>query len=180
MTDQVPDTDALSRVAAGDQQAIGVLLERHGGLARAVAFRVLRNPTLAEDAAQEAFVDLWRTAAIFDAGRASVRTWLCVLVHRRAVDLARREARRRIADGTAAELDVDSYSFDDTVVLESERRRIRVALDELNARNRRLIELSYFGGLTQREVAEEMDLPLGTVKSSIFQALGHLRTALAA
>jgi RNA polymerase sigma-70 factor (ECF subfamily) len=174
------DETLLALVADGDRAAMESLHLRHAGLARHIAFRALRNHVLAEDAAQDAFLDLWRTADRFDADRASVRTWLCLLVHRRAVDLARREARRRIADGAVAVLDADSYVLEETVVLESDRQRVRAALDHLNARNRELIELSYYGGLSQSQVAARMGLPLGTVKSATFTALAQLRTVLAA
>jgi RNA polymerase sigma-70 factor (ECF subfamily) len=153
---------------------------RHAGLVRHIAFRVLRNRTLAEDAAQDAFLDFWRTSGNFDATRASISTWLCVLAHRRAVDLARREARRRATDGSAVALDPESYIFDETVVLEGERRRVRRAVAELSARDRDLIELSYYGGLTRSQVAERTGLPLGTVKRAIFDALAQLQRTLAA
>jgi RNA polymerase sigma-70 factor (ECF subfamily) len=167
-------------VAGGDRRAMETLHARHAGLVRTVAFRVLRDHTLAEDAAQDAFLDLWRSAAGFDPDRASVRTWLCVLAHRRAVDLARREARRRLADGAAAGLDPQSYVLEEIVVLESERRRVRTALLQLTERNRRLIELMYVGGLTQSQAADRLGLPLGTVKSATFHALAQLRGLLAA
>ena len=155
-----------------------VVEARHRQLAVGVAYRVLRDPTLAEDAAQETMVHVWRTAARFDSTRGSLRTWVCVLAHRRAVDLVRKETRRRIADGTAASLDPESYAFDELVILASERRRVREALKELGGRNRQLIELAYFGGLTQSEVAEHVGLPVGTVKSATFYALRKLRHTL--
>lgn len=174
------DEALLARIARGDAAAMETLHGRHADLARAVAFRVLRSRALAEDAAQDAFLDLWRTAGRFDVSRSGVRTWLCVLAHRRAVDLARREARRRVADGASAGLDPRSYVLEEVVVLESERLRVRRAVGKLSARNRQLIELSYYGGLTQSQVADRMGLPLGTVKSATFNALAHLRRALAA
>ena len=180
MTNMVADEALLAQVARGDAAAMKTLHARHAGLARHVAFRVLQNHVLAEDAAQDAFLDLWRTADRFDRARAGVRTWLCVLAHRRAVDLARREARRRVADGAAAGLDPHSYVLEETLVLESERQRLRAALEHLDARNRELIELSYYGGLTQSQVAARMGMPLGTVKSATYAALAHLRRVLTA
>jgi RNA polymerase sigma-70 factor, ECF subfamily len=172
------DTVALARAAEGDPTALAVLHRRHAAVARRLAFRVLRDRDLAEDAVQEAFVDLWKTAAAFDPGRSSVRSWICVLTHRCAVDLARREARRRLADGRAAELDRESYSAEEAVMLRLKQRSVRVALEQLNDRHRELLELAYYGGLTQTQLAKRFDLPLGTVKSRTFEALRRLGALL--
>ena len=172
------DTTALARSAAGDTAGLAMLHRRHAGIARGVAIRVLRDRDLAEDAVQEAFVDLWKTAKAFDPDRSSVRGWICVLTHRRAVDLARREARRRAGDGHVEVLDEASYSAEDAVMLRLEQRRVRAALEQLNARHRQLLELAYYGGLTQSQLAERFDLPLGTVKSRTFEALRRLAAAL--
>jgi len=173
-----PDTFAVVRAAEGDPTALAVLHRRHAAVARGLAFRVLRDRGLAEDAVQEAFVDLWKTAARFDPARSSVRSWICLLTHRRAVDLARREARRRLADGHAGELDEGSYSAEDAVMLPLEQRSVRAALEQLNDRHRELLELAYYGGLTQSQLAERFGLPLGTVKSRMFEALRRLAAAL--
>lgn len=172
------DRNLMARVGRGDHRAMEVVESRHRELAVGIAYRVLRDSTLAEDAAQETMVLVWRTAARFDSTRGSLRTWICVLAHRRAVDLVRRETRRRIADGTAASLDPVSYALDELVILATERRRVREALFALNGRNRQLIELAYFGGLTRSEIAERLGLPVGTVKSATFYALRKLRHAL--
>lgn len=172
------DIDALARAADGDAAAVAVLHRRHAKLARGLAFQVLQDRELAEDAVQEAFVDLWKTAATFDSARSSVRSWICVLTHRRAVDLARREASRRLADGHAGDLDRESYSAEDVVILRLEQRSVRAALEQLNDRHRELLELAYYGGLTQFQLAERFDLPLGTVKSRTFEALRRLRLVL--
>ena len=173
------DTFALARAAAGDTAALAVLHRRHAAVARALAFRVLRDRDLAEDAVQEAFLDLWKTAAKFDPAKATVRGWICVLAHRRAVDLAQREARRRLADGHAGELDRESYSAEDVVMLRLEQRSVRAALEQLGDHHRELLELAYYGGLTQSQLAERFGLPLGTVKSRMFEALRRARATLA-
>jgi RNA polymerase sigma-70 factor (ECF subfamily) len=169
----------LARGAGRELQALDKLYAQHGSLARGMAFRVLRDRELAEDAVQEAFLDLWRTAGEFDAGRASVRTWICVLVHRRAVDIARREARRRLTDDGPEPLDPQSYTTEEVVLLRFEQDRVRDALAELSTPQRELVELAYYGGLTQAELAHRFDLPLGTVKSRMFAALRLLAVALA-
>ena len=176
--DSNSDQDLMTRVSRGDQRAMELVERRHRTHAMGVAHGVLRNSTLAEDAVQEAMLHVWRTAARFDASRGSLRTWICVLAHRRAVDLVRRETRRRVADGTAAALDPESYAFDEMVILASEQRQVREALHKLSGRNRQLIELAYFAGLTRSEVAERLGLPVGTVKSATFYALQKLRSVL--
>lgn len=174
------DGELLQRVARGDEDALGELFTRHGGRCLARARAVLGGSALAEDAVQEAFVDLWRTASRFDARRSSVSTWLCVLVHRRAVDLARREARRRALDPALAALPRGSYTAEEELLLLLDRRRVRRAIDELSEPQRRLIELAYYGGLTQPELARRLELPLGTVKSRMSAALARLAVAVAA
>ena len=176
------DTDhrLLARASAGDDEALESLHRSHRAVAHGVAFRVLRDAALAEDAVQEGFVDLWRTAQGFDAERSSVRGWLCVLVHRRAVDLARREARRQAADDQRPAPDRASYTAEEIVVLRYDQRRVQSALQELPQSQRELIEHAYWGGLTQPQLAERFGLPLGTVKSRTFEALRQLRQQLVA
>ncbi len=179
---QLLDTDVelLARAAKGDNEALATLHRSYVAVARGVAVRVLRDRALAEDAVQEGFLDLWRTAEGFDAARSSVRGWICVLVHRRAVDLARREARRRAADELQPAPDRDSYTAEEIVVVRYDQRRVRSALEQLPAPQRELLEHAYWGGLTQPQLAERFGLPLGTVKSRTFEALRLLRQELVA
>jgi RNA polymerase sigma-70 factor (ECF subfamily) len=172
------DASVLARAAEGEATSLAVLHGRHAGVARGVAYRVLRDRDLAEDAVQEAFVDLWKSANAFDPSRSSVRNWICVLAHRRAVDLARREARRSLVGGHVGELDAESYSAEEAVMLRLEQRSVRAALEQLNERHRELLELAYYGGLTQSQLAHRFDLPIGTVKSRMFEALRRLALVL--
>ena len=174
------DGKLLARVVDGDEYALEHVYRLHGRVALNVAFRVLRDTSLAEDAVQEGFIDLWRTAERFDPRRSSVRAWLCVLVHRRAVDIVRREASRRALDERQTPPVQESYTAEETIFLRYDRRRIQKVLEQLDAPQRQLIELAYWGGLTQSQLAERFSLPLGTVKSRMFSALGELRVALAA
>ena len=173
------DCKLLARVVDGDDRALEQLYELHGRLALNVAFRVLRDRPLAEDAVQEGFLDLWRTAERFDPQRTSVRSWLCVLVHRRAVDLVRREASRRGLDERQPPHE-ESYTAEELIFLRYDQRRIQKVVDELPASQRQLVELAYWGGLTQSQLATRFELPLGTVKSRMFSALNDLQVALAA
>jgi len=168
----------LTRVASGDARALERLHELHRPLAQGVAFRVLRDFALAEDAVQEGFLDLWRTAGEFDSRRSSMRAWLCVLVHRRAVDIARREASRRARDERDPPPPAASYTAEELLLVRFDRRRVQEALGQLPVPQRDLVELAYWGGLTQPELAERLELPLGTVKSRMFSALNVLRAAL--
>jgi RNA polymerase sigma-70 factor (ECF subfamily) len=173
------DLRLLRRTAEGDETALSELHRRHARLCLRRAFDVLRDHALADDAVQEAFVDLWKTAGSFDARRASVRTWLCVLVHRRSVDIARREARRRL---TQTQLDAPaagSHTAEELLILRLDRRRIQAALTGLSAPHREVLELAYYGGLTQSEVAQHLGVPLGTIKSRTSDALARLAALFA-
>ena len=154
------------------------LYERHGRVAHGIAYRVLRDHALAEDAVQEGFLSFWKTVERFDARRGSERTWLCVLVHRRACDIARREAARARAEGRE-DVPPDSYTAEEVAIADDETRSLRRAVTELRQPFREIVELAYWGGLSQTEVAEQLGLPLGTVKSRTFEALRQLRGALA-
>lgn len=173
------DEQLVARTAGADSAALGELYERHGRAAWAIAFRVLRDHALAEDAVQEAFLQLWRGADRYDAKLAKPGTWICVLAHRRAVDLARREARRRLTDPTVPQPDPASYSAEELVLAQLERRDVQRALGLLSDDQRRLVELAYYGGLTQVELAERLGVPLGTIKSRMFHALAQLRRSYA-
>lgn len=181
MGTQTIDNDGklLQQVAAGEAGALERLYRSHRELAHNVAFRVLRDPTLAEDAVQEGFLDLWRTAGRFEAERSSVRAWLCVLVHRRAVDLVRHEASRRALDERQHAPDPESYTAEELIFLRYDRRRVQKVVQQLSLPQRQLVELAYWGGLTQPQLAQRFAVPLGTVKSRMFSALEELRAALA-
>jgi RNA polymerase sigma-70 factor (ECF subfamily) len=172
------DAEALvAATAAGREEGLAGLYDLFGRRAYAVALRVLRDETLAEDAVQEAFLTVWRSAADYRPERGSPSAWVFTIVHRRAVDLVRREQRRRAGS-------IDEYEeaagndTDETVFVRAERARVRRALAQLAPAQRRVLELAYYGGLTQSEIAAELDRPLGTVKSATFTALSRLRLLL--
>ena len=141
------------------------------------ARRVLRDATLAQDAVQDAFLTAWRTAPSFDPRRGGVSSWLLTLVHRRAVDVVRREDRRRavpLDDAPVAAGD----ATDETAEPRELRRTVQTALEKLTPPEREALELAYYGGLSQSEIAEKLDVPLGTVKSRMFAGLARLRDVL--
>jgi RNA polymerase sigma factor (sigma-70 family) len=163
------ETDArlLRRVAEGDIAAFDEFYRRHCRNAYGVALGVVVDPKLAEDVVQEAFLNVWRSAARFDGRRASSGTWLHMLVHRRAVDAVRRGERYR-----AEELGAQSDERLEAALPDPEYspQAVRAQLAALPTRDRELLVWAHYEGLTQAEIAERADLPLGTVKSRMFQA----------
>ena len=130
---------------------------------------------------QEAFLAVWRQAASFDPSRGKASTWIFTLVHRRAVDVVRRQSRfNALPDQleAMAPQTVVAESVDDDVELREARRNVRAALATLSKAEREVLELAYWGGLTQSEIATKLGIPTGTVKSRTFHALAHLREAL--
>jgi RNA polymerase sigma factor (sigma-70 family) len=175
----VPRTDEelLAAVARGDEAAVAALYDRYGRVAYGLALRILRDPALAEDAVQDAFLSAWRTAAAFDPSLGKTSTWLLTLVHRRAVDLVRREDRRRggpLDDAPVAA----AGSTDEAAFVREERRRVQGALALLPDDQRQALQLAYYGGLSQAELAERLGVPLGTIKSRMFAGLAKLRDLL--
>jgi RNA polymerase sigma factor (sigma-70 family) len=170
------DEALLALVARGDDDALAALYDRYGRLAYAVSLRVIRDPGLAQDAVQEAFLAAWRTAAAFEPARGTAATWLLTLVHRRSVDIVRREQRRR--SEPLPESASHAGAADEDAVIRDRRRTVQEALARLPPDQRQALELAYYAGLTQSELAEQLGLPLGTVKSRMFAALARLRDLL--
>jgi len=177
------DRDLMKRIASGDREAFRRLFRRYAPTGMSLAHRVLRQPHLAEETVQEAFLSVWRNPGGYDAERGSVRAWLMSTVHHRAVDLVRREeAQRRRSE--EAILDAGGVTEDpaDLVVeeigLPQERAAVRGALDDQPPEQRQVIELMYFEGMSQSKISERLGLPLGTVKSRTLLAMRRLRASL--
>jgi RNA polymerase sigma-70 factor (ECF subfamily) len=171
------DEAVVALVARSDERALAELYDRLGRIAYALALRVVRDRALAEDVVQEAFVAVWRSAARFLAERGTARTWLLTLVHRRAVDLIRREEPRRAEPLEVAPAEADEGT-EEEAWLRLERERVQAALRRLPDAQREAIELAYFGGFTQSELADRLGEPLGTIKSRMFTGLARLRELL--
>jgi RNA polymerase sigma factor (sigma-70 family) len=174
------DEAIVALMARSDEVALAELYDRYGRIAWGLARRVLRDDALAEDAVQESFLAAWRTASRFMPERGTARTWLLTLVHRRAVDLVRREERRRADPIEAAGEPSGATGADDDALLRLERERVQAALAQLPDREREAIELAYYGGFSQSELAERLGTPIGTIKSRMFTGLARLRELLAA
>jgi RNA polymerase sigma factor (sigma-70 family) len=173
------DEAVVALVARSEDTALAELYDRFGRVAYGVALRVLRDEKLAEDAVQEGFLAAWRSAERFMPERGKASTWLLTLVHRRAVDLVRREDRRRAeALGDDVEL-APSDSAEDDAWLRFERERVQAALSQLPDQQREALELAYYGGFSQSELAERLGQPVGTIKSRMFTGLARLRELLA-
>ena len=174
---QRTDEELVEAVARADEGALGELYDRFGKVAYGLASKIRQDATLAEDAVQEAFLQIWRGAGSYRPERAKASTWLLTFVHRRAVDLVRREQRRRVVQLDPM-LEPSGTGADDEVVARSRREIVQDALRRLPAEQRQAIELAYYGGLTQSELATKLDLPLGTIKSRMFSGLQRLRVLL--
>lgn len=175
-----PDGEILSRIAAGHADALEGLYDRYSSMAYAIALRITADPGTAEDVVQDAFLGAWRNAARYAGSRGSVKTWLLSIVHHRAIDAVRRR-RPTAALAETSDPVPTALSLPDIwpeVADNLDRAVIAAALDSLSTVQREAIELAYFGGLTQQEIAERTGAPLGTVKSRVRLGLLALRRAL--
>ena len=172
------DEALVALAARGEDRALAELYDRFGRVAYGLALRILRDSALAEDAVQEAFVTVWRSAGRFVPERAKASTWILTLVHRRAVDLVRREERRRAEPLGEAPERSGEEPVDEAVWLRLERERVQNALRALPDIHREALELAYYGGFSQSELADRLGLPLGTVKSRMFAGISRMRELL--
>jgi RNA polymerase sigma-70 factor, ECF subfamily len=175
------DEELMELVTGGDADAFEVVLARHADAAYSLAYRMCGKRTLAEDVTQEAFLAIWRGGGRYDSARGSVRAWTLGIVHNRAADALRHAAvreRRRAHDEDAADELVSRDRTDSQALDNVAGERVRSALRELPGEQRRVIELAYYGGFTQNEIAEMLGDPLGTVKGRMRLGLLKLRSQL--
>ncbi|HEY3334519.1 MAG TPA: sigma-70 family RNA polymerase sigma factor [Candidatus Limnocylindrales bacterium] len=178
----VGDEELLAGLAAGRLEALDALYERYKTMAYGIARRITGDDSLAEDVVQEAFLGAWRSADRYVTGRGSVKTWLLAIVHHRAIDAVR---RRRPASELPEEAEgmrtPEPLTLPDVwgeVSGRLDATAVQSALAALPALQRQALELAYFGGLTQTEMAARLDVPLGTVKSRVRLALVSMRREL--
>jgi len=175
------DEDLMQLVRRGQAEAFEVVYERHSNAAFSLAYRMCGSRAAAEDVVQEAFLSLWRSGARYDRARGSVRTWTLGIVHNRAIDSLRRSVvhdRRRASDEGIEERFEARERTEVEVARLDEAAEIRDVLQTLPAEQSRVIELAYFGGFTQTEIATMLETPLGTVKGRMRLGLEKMRVQL--
>jgi RNA polymerase sigma factor (sigma-70 family) len=174
------DAALLARVAKGDEAALEAIYQRYGGACFALARRILNDAQLAEDVVQQVFLATWQGTG-YDPKRGAVSTWLLSVTHHKAVDAVRREGNRRkrlASEQALLEVAASGPGPDDETWQRLRADRTRAALRLLPAEQREVVLLAYYGGYTQREIADMTGLPLGTVKSRTLAAMRRLRDNL--
>ena len=174
------DAEIVKRLQSRDPQALAEIYDRYGRLTYSLILRVVRNAAIAEDLVQETFLRVWNRAQGFDAEKGALGPWLLSIARNRAIDYLRSASGRERNAVEWEELDHPSlYTFMERDILAADNARVlRTALHKLTPQQREVIELAYFEGLTQTEMAERMGQPLGTVKTWVRTALKNLRDEL--
>jgi RNA polymerase sigma-70 factor (ECF subfamily) len=174
------DRQAMARLAAGDASVVGSLYDRHARAVFSLAVRVLGDRADAEEIVQDVFAQVWSQASRFDAARGTFAAWVLMMTRSRAIDRLR--ARRAGGASVAAEMVAEPVdpipTQEQSAIAGEDADRMRGALQDLNASQREAIELAYYEGLSQSEIAERLQEPLGTVKTRIRSGLLKLRAAL--
>jgi RNA polymerase sigma-70 factor, ECF subfamily len=178
---ELADEDLMQLVRKGDDQAFKLVYDRHCTAAFSLAYRMMGQRTAAEDVVQEAFLSLWRSGARYDRARGSVRTWVLGIVHNRAIDALRRstvrDSKTTPDEGIAERFEAPERT-EVEVARRDEAREIRGALGALPAEQSRVIELAYFGGFSQSEIAAMLDTPIGTIKGRMRLGMEKMRAHL--
>lgn len=175
-----PDLDLLRQIAAGSSEALGTFYDRHAGVTLGLLQRMLGDNGEAEEVLQEVFFQVWRDARRYDPGRSSPRGWLLLLARSRALDRLRaatarqKREERLVREAAVAAAPVGSRRLEHR----DRQRRIGSALESLPPEQRRVVELAFFHGLSQTEIAAHLGTPLGTVKSRALMAMKKLRALL--
>ena len=176
-----PDlADLLQRAGRSDESAFAELYDATSARAYGLALRVVRNPAHAEEVVQEAYLDAWRSSGRFDPARGSAIGWLLTIVHRKAVDRVR-SAEAASARDTTYQRETDPVPHDQTAEqahASLDAQRVRGAVAGLTDVQRQAVELAFFGGYTHTEVAQMLDVPVGTAKTRIRDGLIRLRDAM--
>lgn len=165
----------MARLQAGDERGLEGLYDRHADLLYSVIFRIVKSAATAEEVLQEAWVQAWRSARSYDPARGAVGAWLVTLARSRAIDRLRSEGSRRRVESEAA-LDPPEPIADASAEAAQRQRseRVLAALGTLEPHHRQVLEMAYYAGMSQTEIAGRMNAPLGTVKSWTRQALSKL------
>jgi RNA polymerase sigma-70 factor (ECF subfamily) len=176
------DLELLAKIGDKDRDALATLYERYGRRVFALAVRMLNDPIGSEEVTQDVFMSVWRRGASYTSKKGKFTTWLFSIAHNRTIDELRKRRRDRSRENDDIEDHLDIKSGDispaDAAVAQSEYAKIRAAMKNLPEEQKLVVELSYFKGLTQTEIATKTGQPLGTVKTRMRLALKKLRTAL--
>jgi RNA polymerase sigma-70 factor (ECF subfamily) len=176
-----PDLALIRAIAAGDRDALGSLYQRYGGAVLALLIRMLGSRAEAEELVHDIFVELWRRAGQYDPSRGAIGTWIITIARSRAIDALRSRARRPTGETPATErIAPDAERPDRLAVQRADAVAVAAALRALSVEQRQALELAYFDGLSQSEIAATLGIPIGTVKSRTIAAMRLLRAALAA
>src|SRR3954470_19906068 len=179
---RLADEELMQLVRQGDPRAFETVYDRHGGAAFSLAYRMVGNRAVAEDVVQEAFLSIWRSRLRYESERGSVRSWVLGIVHHRTIDSLRRnlvhDKRRSSAEGIEERHEAPDRT-DVEAVRRDEARSVHEALKSLPGEQNQVIELAYFGGFTHSQIAEMLNMPIGTVKGRMRLGLDKLRRQLA-
>lgn len=174
----VPDAALVERMMAGDESALSTLYDRYSGMLFAMLLRILKDSSAAEEILQDLFLQLWRNPGRFDASRGSLPAWLLVIGRNRAISRLRSRDRREMQEddeGFSMEALPSPGNIEDEASRAQLVERLRSAMATLPAEQREAVELAYFEGMTQTEIAERTRSPLGTVKSRVRTAMQSLK-----
>jgi len=169
----VSDAELIRAAAEGNNHAVALLYDRYSGMLFALAMRLLHSPSEAEDLVHDVFVEVWQTASSYEPSRGSVRAWLLVKLRCRGIDRIRRVDRRRVLQQELQREPVSEEHLDPGTELDC--HRVRRGLEKLPDHFREVLVLTYYRGLSSSQIADELSLPLGTVKSRVAAARRRLR-----
>lgn len=168
----------LERIANGDRRAVALCIERYSGLVWSLARRFIANEADAEEAVQDVFMTLWSDAGQFDPGKASEPTWISLVARRRLIDRARRQRRTPDSEPLADAEHLLSRDGRAAIEASAESERVMKIIDAMNPEQKRVIRMSTWLGMTHAAIAEQTQLPLGTVKSHLRRGLIQIREQL--
>jgi RNA polymerase sigma-70 factor (ECF subfamily) len=181
--ERLADEELMPLIGEKDARAFEVFYDRHGGAAYSLAYRIVGERPAAEDVTQETFVSIWRSGGRYDRARGSVRSWTLTIVRNRAIDLLRTRSGRApklgFDDETALEQRPSAEFTDEEALRRETAEEVRGVLGELPGEQSKVIELAYFGGFSQSEIATMLEVPLGTVKGRMRLGLEKIRGRLA-
>ena len=178
------DLELLAQIGVQDREALAALYDRYGRRVFALAVRILNDPVGSEEVTQDVFMSVWRRGASYTSKKGKFTTWLFSIAHNRTIDELRKRRRDRSRENDDIEDHYDLKSSDispaDAAVAQSEFAKVKAAMEKLPEEQKNVVEISYFKGLTQTEIATKTGQPLGTVKTRMRLALKKLRVALSA